>query len=203
MFVLTVDQVDSRHNDDRVAGVLETGRSRWGASLRLGPDRTAGDEFQALFDAADAALGASLELLRTGEWTVGLGVGPVALPLPATTREATGSAFIAARTAITAAKRAPHRFAVSAEGAEPAADAFGALVDLVLEVRSRRSTEGWEVSDLLSGGMTQARIAERLHISPQAVSLRVRAAGARLEQRAMPALVDLLARLEHEVAGRP
>jgi hypothetical protein len=202
VFVLTVDQVDSRHHQDRVAPMLEHGRARWGEALLLGPDRTAGDEFQALFDSASPALTVALDLLRTGDWTVGLGVGPVALPLPPTTREATGSALIAARTAVTSAKRAPHRFAVAAEAAQDRADGLGALIDLVLEVRSRRSAEGWEVADLLADGLSQAQIATRLDISPQAVSLRVKASGARLEQRATPVLVDLLARLEQDVAAR-
>ena len=201
MFVLTVDQVDSRRNADRVAEVIEAGRSGWAAAALLGPDRTAGDEFQALFGSATAALGGALDLLRRGGWSVGVGVGTVTTPVPGTAREATGPAFVSARAAVTAAKRAPHRFAVAAEAAPRSAEGVQALIDLLLEVRERRSAEGWAATDLLAAGVPQVAIAQRLGISPQAVSLRLRTAGARLELHAVPPLVELLARLDADAAG--
>jgi hypothetical protein len=200
MIVLTADQVDSRHGADLVAGVLPELRTRWGEALALGPDRTAGDEFQLLPRDARTALTVAFDLLRGGTWSVGMGVGSVQQPLPATTREASGSAFVAARRAVTEAKRSAHRFSVAAEpaGAAPAVDAPGlaALIDLLLEVRDRRSAEGWEVADRLADGATQAAVAVELGITPQAVSLRARAAGVRVEQRAFPVLVDLLTGLD-------
>ncbi|HEY8317918.1 MAG TPA: DNA-binding protein [Amnibacterium sp.] len=198
MFVLTVDQVDSRGTGDRVAALLPTLADRWGSRILLGPDRTAGDEFQLVVGPADAALGIVLQLTRTERWSVGLGVGQVSDPLPATTREAAGGAFVAARTAVDRAKRAPHRFALEPDR-EAAAEEAGdveALADLLLEVRARRSAEGWAVADRLGGETTQVAVAHELGITPQAVSLRARAAGVRLESRALPALVRALERLD-------
>ena len=82
MFVLTVDQIDSRDTEvDAVAPVLAE-RGAWAeAGAILGPDRTAGDEFQLLFDTAAAALEAALRLRREGPWSVGIGVGEVRTPL--------------------------------------------------------------------------------------------------------------------------
>ncbi|MEA2484508.1 MAG: hypothetical protein QOC55_2455 [Thermoleophilaceae bacterium] len=199
MLVLTVDQVDSRGRGDRLAAVLPDLARRWDGALVLGPDRTAGDEFQAVLRDAGAALDVALELLRDTGWSVGMGLGPVDSPLPATTREATGPAFVAARAAVTEAKRSPHRFALVAEPASSAtvdADGLSALLDLLLELRDRRTPEGWEVADRLADGATQSAVATDLGISPQAVSLRARTAGVRIEQRARPVLAGLLAGLD-------
>jgi hypothetical protein len=196
VFVLTVDQIDSRGSDvDDVAPILAD-RATWrGIGAVLGPDRTAGDEFQLVFDAASGALEAALRLRRTGAWSVGIGVGEVRRPLPESTGAGRGSAFLAARTAVDAAKRAQHHLAVSAPDGAGAAGA-SALIGLLLEVRSRRSPEGWQVADLVAQGLSQAAVAERLGVTPQAISLRARAAGIRLERDAMPALVDVLAGLD-------
>ncbi|HET6825056.1 MAG TPA: DNA-binding protein [Amnibacterium sp.] len=202
MFVLTVDQVDSRGLGDRVGPLLPELAHRWGEALALGPDRTAGDEFQLLTRDAGAALGLVLELTRRDDWSVGLGVGGVDEPLPATTREAAGEAFVAARDAVDRAKRAAHRFALSAATAAGPLDGADveAFADLLLEVRSRRSPEGWAVADRLLPGTTQAAVAQELGITAQAVSLRAKAAGIRLEERATPALVRALRALD---GGRP
>lgn len=198
--MLTADQVDSRHGVDLVAGVLAELRTRWGDGLALGPDRTAGDEFQLVPRDANTALTVAFDLLREGAWSVGMGLGPVQEPLPATTREASGPAFVSARRAVTEAKRSTHRFSLVAETGltSAAVDAPGlaALIDLLLEVRDRRSAEGWEVADRLAGGATQSAVAAELGITPQAVSLRARAAAVRAEERAFPVLVDLLAGLD-------
>src|SRR3954470_4962743 len=174
MFVLTVDQVDSRHDADRVNDALDQLVATFGESLALPPDRSAGDELQALTDDAATALRIALELTRTGHWSVGLGVGAVRQPLPAGAREATGPAFVAARAAVDAAKKAQHRFWLTAETSGLLdGEKVRALIDLVLAVRARRSPEGWEVVDLLTAGRNQAAAAEELGISPQAVSLRL------------------------------
>ncbi len=197
MFVLTVDQVDSRHSRDRVAAVVaDDGRARWHDAL-LGPDRTAGDEFQLVVGDASSAVAIALDLIREGGWSVGVGVGPVALPLPATTREAVGDAFVAARAAVEAAKRSSERLVVVAAGDRAGrAEGVTGLLGLLVEQRARRSPEGWAVADLVAEGLPQARIAERLGVTPQAISLRARAAGVRLELAAVPAVVEALARLD-------
>lgn len=196
MFVVTADQVDSRRRADIVAPTLDALDERFAARLALPPDRNAGDELQVLTADAATALDLILTLTREGAWSVGLGIGGVRLPLPENTREATGDAFVAARAAVSRAKRAPARFAASAEVApEPAAD-VEALITLLLTLREGRTAAGWELYDLVVAGHTQAEAGARLGITPQSASDRARAAGLRVELAALPALTRLLARAD-------
>jgi hypothetical protein len=196
MFVLTVDQIDSRGTEDDAVASILTARADWRErGAVLGPDRTAGDEFQLVFADAAPALDAALRLRRDGSWSVGIGVGGIRTPLPGTTGAARGDAFLTARVAVDAAKRAPHHLAVAGPDASAAAGVT-ALIGLLLEVRARRSAEGWQVADLLAAGLSQAGVAERLGVTPQAISLRARAAAVRLERDALPALVGALSALD-------
>ncbi|HEX5728153.1 DNA-binding protein, partial [Microbacterium sp.] len=157
-------------------------------------------ELQTLTASAAAALTISLELLRDGRWSVGLGVGAIETPLPPDIRAARGAVFVLARDAVDRAKSAPGRIAVSS--ADPvAAEDSQAYLRLLVDLRDRRSEQGWEVADLLAQGLTQKRIASRLGITPTAVSLRAKAAGLRLEEAATPALVRTLERLDRSSDG--
>ncbi|MFU8945937.1 DNA-binding protein [Mycetocola zhadangensis] len=198
MFVVTADQVDSRHSEDKVAATLVTLNSEHGDRLLLPADRTAGDELQLLAEDPALVLTLILELTRDGDWSVGVGVGSVRQPLPADTREATGEAFYAARDAVTRAKKQPTRFALTSSVTDDdtsrairGAD-VEALITLLLSLRERRTDGGWELFDLLSTGLTQSESAEKLGITPGAASLRARAAGIRVERAASEALVRLL-----------
>ena len=195
MFIITADQVDSRHLDDRAGPTARALNERYGDRLALPVDRNAGDEIQALVSDAATALALIADLTRTGEWSVGCGVGGVRTPLPAHTREASGPGFIAARTAVERAKNTPLRFALDGE---PPTEASGAeaLIELLLLIRSRRTPEGWELFDLVASGLTQAAAAKALDISPQAASQRARAAGIRTELAAIPALTAVLSRVD-------
>lgn len=199
MFAITADQIGSRVAadlaDEQVAAIdaLAAGR------LLLPADRTAGDEIQAATDDAATALAIVLHLTRDGNWSVGLGVGDVRRPLPDATRAMTGSAFILARDAVGAAKRRPTRFSLAIEpGRLPDDRLLEPLIDLLLQLRARRTPEGWEVADRLVAGVTQAQLATQLKITPQAVSLRVQNAQLNTESAAIAALVELLA-----AAGEP
>lgn len=196
MFVITADQVDSRHDVDRAAEAVDALTAEFGHDLTLDIDQTSGDEIQAVTDSPDAALGMITALTRTGHWSAGLGVGGVRTPLPTAARKATGVAFIAAREAVEAAKRAESRFALRAPHAPERAQAVGALVDLLLVLRARRSAAGWEVVDLMRAGTTQKEAAGILGVSAAAVSQRLRAALWRVEEDARPALVGLLSELD-------
>ncbi|WP_295124393.1 DNA-binding protein [uncultured Leifsonia sp.] len=191
MFVITADQVDSRGRPDIVAPVLVELNERWGERLLLPVDRNAGDELQALTADAATALDIVTTLARGRAWSVGLGIGGVRTPLPDHTREAAGDAFVAARTAVTRAKRAPTRFAAEAIVDPQPAEDVEALVDLLLTLRAGRTQAGWELYDLVSSGMTQAEAGARLGITPQSASDRARAAGLRADLAAQPALVRL------------
>jgi hypothetical protein len=212
MFVITADQKASRHDVDRAGTGRDDLAVRYDGRLVLPVDRTAGDEVQALVDDAATALDMVLVLTRAGHWSVGLGIGAVRTPLPRATREATGPAFIAARDAVTAAKRSATRFALAADppttppehagsAALPGAAEVEALVTLLLLARDRRTPQGWDVVDRMAGGATQRDVAAELGITPQAVSTRLRTSGWRAERDAIPALTALLAHLDAEASA--
>lgn len=194
MFALTADQVDSRHGDDLVDGELIALAQIGGAHLLLPPDRSAGDELQVATPDAGAALAMVLHLTRSEHWSVGLAIGEVRYPLPESTRALAGSAFVLARSAVETAKKRPARFALAIEtGRHPDSATLQPLIELLLQLRARRTREGWELADLLSEGLGQKQAAQRLGITPQAVSLRAHSAQLRTELAAQAALTTLLA----------
>jgi len=195
MFAITADQVDSRRRPDIAAETMRSLEVMLGAGLVLPVDRTAGDEIQMLVAAPDTALTAILALTRHGQWSVGCGIGSVNLPLPANAREAGGNAFVAARAAVNEAKKRDTRFALRTTAKTDAADAE-AFVDLLLQLRARRSAEGWEMHDLLLAGNSQAEAAKLLGITPQAASKRARAAALRVEFAARSPLERRLAAVD-------
>ena len=195
MFVITADQRDSRTNVDLVPEGVALAARAGGDRLALPVERNAGDEIQGMTGSAAAALDIALVLLRDGRWSVGLGAGSAQNPLPGDIRAARGPVFVLARGAVDRAKRAAGRIAVGAADETAAADAE-AYLRLLADLRDRRSPQGWEVADLLARGMTQKSIAAELGITPTAVSLRAKAAGLRLEEAAIPALVRTLEGLD-------
>jgi hypothetical protein len=193
MFAITADQVGSRASADLVDEQLAALDALGGPTLILPADRTAGDEIQVATENPATALSMVLHLTRTEHWSVGLGIGDVRLPLPEATRAVTGSAFILARDAVAAAKKRPTRFALAVDtGRLPDGEMLEPLIDLVLQLRDRRTAQGWQLHDLLRTGITQAEAASRLGITPQAVSLRAQSAQLRTEFAAENALVRLL-----------
>lgn len=197
MFVVTADQRDSRTSADlvpsaiaAVTAIADAGMAR---SLTLAPERTAGDELQLATADARTVLQIVLALTRSATWSVGVGVGAVETPLADHVRAARGEAFVAARDAVDRAKKASTRLAVTAPSGGADAEA---LVRLLVELRDRRTDEGWEVYDLLADGLTQREAAGRLGITEGAVSLRAKAAALRVEEAAVPALERVLAQLD-------
>ena len=195
MFAITADQVDSRRRPDIAAETIQSLEILLGEGLVLPVDRTAGDEIQLLVAASETALSAILALTRHGQWSVGCGIGSVNLPLPANAREAGGDAFVAAREAVNEAKKRDTRFALRSMAVMDAADAE-AFVDLLLQLRARRSAEGWEMHDLLLAGNSQAEAAKLLGITPQAASKRARTAALRVEYAARSPLERRLAAVD-------
>ncbi|CAM3443557.1 hypothetical protein [Tsukamurella hominis] len=193
MFVLTTDQRGSRSDSDRV----EAARALLAplAWLRA-PDRTAGDELQAVTDDAAVAVDAALALLADGHWSIGIGAGPVERPLPAQTRAGRGRAFEAAREAVEAAKGTAVPLQVRADDGAAAARAEAILSVLGLIV-GRRSREGQEVTALLNTGMSITAAAAELGVSRQAASQRAAAAGWSVEPAGRALAVELLAAADH------
>ncbi|MCK9793542.1 SatD family protein [Isoptericola sp. 4D.3] len=207
MIVVTADQRGSTGAADRVPEVLAriARRTERRPGVVLPFDRTVGDEVQGVLaaddDGAGLAVDLALDLVRDGGWSVGIGLGTVDLPLPASSREASGPAFVRARTAVDRAKRRGRPsvpLAVVGGEEEPRATIAGdaqALLHLLGAVVARRSAAGWEAVDTLvaqRGPAPQRASAAALGVSEQAVSQRLRAALWSEESAARPLAARLL-----------
>ncbi len=194
MFVLTIDQRGSRRDVDRVPELLARLEGRPG--VLCGFDRTVGDEVQGVVGDARVALELTLDVLRLGGWSVGVGAGPVDEPLPTTPREGSGEAFVLARRAVDRAKsrQRPVPVAVAGVHRDRAGDAESVLT-LVAAVLARRTDGGWAAVDAwraAGADATQEDVARDLGISQQAVSQRLAAALWHEEQQVRPVVVRLL-----------
>ena len=197
MLVMTVDQQGSRRVGDRVDALLSAlSARRSGVGVVRAFERTVGDEVQGVLDDADVVVDLALHLLRTGGWTVGIGLGEVDRPLPPSTRAGSGPAFVHARAAVERAKSRTRPVPLAVEGTDAgrAADAE-AVLTLLGALTIRRSAAGWAVVDALAtrrSGETQEAVASRLGITQQAVSQRLRAAMWAEEVAARPVAARLL-----------
>jgi hypothetical protein len=192
VIVLTIDQRGSQRGRDLIDDLIRDLAAILPADALVRPfERTAGDEAQGLLAGPDHAVTAALALVRDGSWSVGLGLGPVQEPIPASVRAAAGPAFVHARDAVSRAKSSPRHVAVSGPDPLTAGDAE-ALLALLAAIVQRRSRHGWEVADLMATGVTQQAAAKRLGISPQAVSQRLHAALWHEQRRAEPLAARLL-----------
>jgi hypothetical protein len=192
VYVLTLDQRASRDAVDLVPDLLNSlnRRPRRTGLLRKF-ERTAGDEVQGVLSDARTAIDVIAELLREEHWSIGLGIGEVADPLPRSTRAGRGAAFVNAREAVTRAKSSPHH--VNVVGSDPrTAEQVETVLWLMALVLRRRSERGWEVADLLAEGLTRREVSVKLGISQSAVTQRAQAAGVGEEQRGRALAAELL-----------
>ncbi len=190
--ILTVDQRGSQTGPDLVPAILDA-LNATALTPALRPfERTAGDEVQGILADAAAVVARLGLLLRAGEWNIGLGIGAVEEPLPASTRAGRGEAFVLARQAVMRAKQHPSRLSVVGVP-EYRAERIETVAWLWAGVLNRRSERGWEVADLLGQGLSHADAAHRLGISQSAVSQRAQAAGLIEGDRAARLLTELLA----------
>ncbi|MCC3277063.1 MULTISPECIES: MarR family transcriptional regulator [unclassified Arthrobacter] len=194
MFVLTIDQRNSQGSGDRVPGLLAALAE---LPMVLPFERSVGDEVQGVCASAETAVDAALQVLRNGNWYVGIGVGPVHEPLPRSPREAGGPAFVAARRAVDRAKKTGDRPAVAVEGSPGAAEAEAVLVLLGRLIAERTESE-WRILQHVEPGKwgAQTGAARMLGISSQAVSKAVARAGWQEEWAARPAAAVLLRRAD-------
>lgn len=169
MFVLTIDQRDSRTSDDAVPGVLEA-LDAIGTVVPFA--RTIGDEVQGVLDDPAAVAEAVRRIAVASGWHIGIGIGDVEQPLPTATTEARGQAFYAARQAVESAKSAPAHLVVRAgdeDGQQSLAEAaLRLLVNTLGELRTQ--SRGYVNHRLDHPDATQAEIAALFGVSQQAVS---------------------------------
>ncbi|MGO2658934.1 hypothetical protein [Mycetocola reblochoni] len=203
MFILTVDQRDSRHGADRVEPTMRAiTRTHTGDLIRR-PERTAGDEFQLAVADPTVTVAIALSLSAEGAWSIGIGIGDVDEPLPPSVRAGSGEAFLLARDAVTAAKRSAWRVAIRGGSSTELSDRNAeAVAELLIALRDRRGAPGWEVAGLLESGLSQTHIAERLAISPSAVSQRIKTAAIGTERAGRDTLATLL-RILDDSEGTP
>lgn len=186
--VVNVDQQASRRSPDLVPTALaELSRVD---GLLLGFERTAGDEVQGVCGTPSAVVDLVLRLTRLGGWRIGIGIGPVEMPLPTSTRQARGAAYLVAREAIETRRTAQSLRLISAlqgEGhGDVSAATYGGLQEAawysesaLIALRAlagRRTSEGWEVIELATRTGTQREVAQQLGITQAAVSQRLTAA---------------------------
>lgn len=198
MFVLTIDQAGSRSSGDRVPELLSLLQP---ISAVLPWERSVGDEVQGVLARASDVVDAVLLCLRAGGWYVGIGIGEVEQPYPASPREGRGSAFVAARAAVDRAKKLGERAPVAVEGPDGAREAEGVLALLGRHILGRSEAD-WRILDQLQPGTrgTQTAVAKTLGISPQAVSKAAARAAWHEEWAVRPAAATLLALVDAEVA---
>lgn len=206
MFVLTVDQQQSRRVGDRVERLLAelaplSGRD----GVVRAFERTVGDEVQAVLDDAALVVDVALRLLRTGGWSIGVGAGEVDEPLPSSARAGSGTAFVLARGAVERAKSRSRSVPMAVEGrARGRGRDAEAVLTLLGAVVVRRSPAGWAVVDTLSAlgpDATQGDVAVHLGVTQQAVSQRLRAAMWAEEMAARPVAARLLDESQNGEAG--
>lgn len=200
MFVLTADQYRSRSHADHVPEALASLNTRQADDgLTRKFERTAGDEIQGVMSSAEAVVDVVLNLIRIGAWNIGIGVGAANQPLPSSTRAGRGEVFVRARAGVEQAKSAPQRLCVV--GAEDfRAERAGSALILLAAVLRRRSKLGWEAADMLRAGCSRAEAAQRLGVSPAAISYRLKAAGWAEEERGRVLAAALLSEADVEVA---
>ncbi|MCI9870808.1 MarR family transcriptional regulator [Arthrobacter humicola] len=223
MYVMTIDQRGSTGDIDRVPGLLK-GLSALSTAGRF--ERSVGDEVQGVVERADEVVEIALHALRSGRWYVGIGVGEVDLPLPASPREGSGPAFVAARSAVDRAKGAAAHVplavvagrdrrranaattaadgASGSQGAKACANAE-AVLRLIGRLVQDRTAAQWKVVDVLRSVRndthgthgSQKIAAQKLGITEQSVSRAVLRSGWQEEWAARPA-AELLLTLAHD-----
>jgi len=148
MFTLTINQRDSRRDGDLVPQLLKDLRH---IPARLDFDRSVEDEVQGIVESSHQAVETALIALRTGQWYVGIGVGPINEPLPNLVKDASGHGLVYARRAVDRLRSSKERIPVAVDGPLAAlASEAEAVLRLLGHIVQHRSAAEWRVLDLLT-----------------------------------------------------
>lgn len=137
----------------------------------LPPERTSGDEVQAL-TTDPASLIHAVWTSGSGPWRIGVSHGEVDTPLPDSTRAARGPAYISAREAIDECRRrraAIHVFADGTDGMRR----FSQVAQVVVDLARRLRPAARDVAKFYDLSMSSDETARALGISTSAVSQRL------------------------------
>ncbi len=178
--VVTMDRRASRAGPDDVDAVLRRLNDRHRPALARRFVRTAGDEVQGVAHAAGWLVDLVLDDAAPAAWWIGVGIGAHEAPLGRTARDSRGPAFYDARRAVTDAKRAPWGFVLLGP---PGIERVEAALAVCAWVVRHRTPAQREAAGLLAALGTRRAVAERLGVSAQAVSQRLRTAGLDEEAR--------------------
>lgn len=200
MFVLSLSgrPGHGRSAGDPVPALLQ---ALEGLDLALPAERTAGPEALVLAGRAEMALEVLLRCVEVGGLAVGMGIGSVDRPLPASVRELSGPAVDAAETALGSA-RTTSQVALAVQAADPRQQENAADVEAVLRLigwmNRTRNRGQWEAVRALRAepGATQRQLAERLGVTQQTVSRAVKTSGWREERAAHPLAIRLLSMID-------
>lgn len=218
---MTIDQRGSTGSRDRVPELTAVLASLAGPQVEAAFERSVGDELQGVLSDPTAVVEASLYALRSGHWYVGIGVGEVALAPGASSREGSGTGFVAARRAVEAAKAAGPQVPLSVvsgtlgrdaggvpagdEGARACANAE-AVLRLLGRLVQERTEAQWRVVDALrrlgpDRHGRQKQVALELGITEQSVSRTIIRSGWQEEWAARPAAAMLLEYARTRIVG--
>jgi hypothetical protein len=180
VIALTIDQRRSRGREIAVDDWVMELNAEFRGRLVLPFGATVGDELQGVTEDSRVPVELVLRGARHEHWWVGIGIGPVDLPLRETAARSRGDAFYRAREAVDRAKTHPAGFAVIGASERPAADAETVLALLAFVVAQRgdgpRARKTWEAIGMRSEGAGLEEIGRMLNISRQAVGQRLRRA---------------------------
>jgi hypothetical protein len=170
--VILLDQKGSRRSPDLVHTWLEDLHNDPSLRFLLPPERTAGDETQALTAEPQTLASVALRALQSSRWWLGVGIGEVETPLPVTVREGRGEAFMLARRALEMAKK---RRAVGLRVLAQYGDAtdLESALRLMRVLYERRTARAQLIADLHLAGLSTVEIGRKLGVSQQAAAKQV------------------------------
>lgn len=169
--------------------------------LTLPAERTVGPDALVLAGRAEVALDALLRTVELGGVAVGLGIGAIERPVPASVREIAGPAVDSAATALRVAS-STSEVPLAVRAADPrqreSAEDAEAVLRLIAWMARTRNRGQWRVVRAMREDprATQAQLAERLGVTQQTVSRTLKTSGWREESAAHPLAVRLLSMID-------
>ncbi len=193
---ITMDQRLSRQRDDLVQKTMLRYNDVFANGLLRPFERTSGDEMQALISEPRTAIEIWVDAVQSGDWWIGVGIGPLNEPIAKSVREVGGVALQNARLAVEGAKSrsTPHRFQIT--GNDERVEDLAVVLTLVAWVVERQTPAALVAEELYTNGRTQQEAAAVLKISQQAFGERIRRGGVTEKRSGCELAIRILESLE-------